>query len=166
MPLHPFPQPLTALRYSRAMQVPLFEPYRWGRTEDWTVARAFVMADRGVGMRGRSAAAPRLSRSNVKRCIKHLSTTLPCATNPPLRSSRRSRRRAEWPGWRDSRALPPPLTPFALVPLPSSSPSPPRAPPPPPTLTVLTLTPPTPTAPTPPVALDRLGRPRRYSHLK
>ena len=50
MPPHPFPQPLTALRYSRAMQVPLFEPYRWGRTEDWTVARALVMADRGVGM--------------------------------------------------------------------------------------------------------------------
>ena len=159
MPLHPFPQPLTALRYSRAMQVPLFEPYRWGRTEDWTVARAFVMADRGVGMRGRSAAAPRLSRSNVKRCIKHLSTTLP--TGRPVEAGG-----AEWPGWRDSRALPPPLTPFALVPLPSSSPSPPRAPPPPPTLTVLTLTPPTPTAPTPPVALDRLGRPRRYIHLK
>ena len=92
MPPHPFPQPLTALRYSRAMQVPLFEPYRWGRTEDWTVARAFVMAVRGVGMRARSAAAPRLPRSNVKRCIKHLSTTLPCATNPPPRSSRRSRR--------------------------------------------------------------------------
>ena len=88
MPLHPFPQPLTALRYSRAMQVPLFEPYRWGRTEDWTVARAFVMADRGVGMRGRSAAAPRLSRSNVKRCIKHLSTMEPtvASTTHPMTS--------------------------------------------------------------------------------